>query len=107
MLRDKFSPRGDLQLATLRHGIACVQHEIKKRDFQLILISLGVSQGLDNASRHFDWCAGSQCAGEELSEIIKKYFDVHCAALKMLAAREGQQSLNEYTSAVRRLNGSG
>src|ERR1700732_571136 len=83
-----FTPDGNLEAASVRHRIACVQRDIQKREFKLVGVRMDRRKAVLEFHGNLD--RGSERASQHIGHAIDELGNIHGLRLKVLAPREGK-----------------
>src|SRR3984893_572879 len=98
-----FAPDRNLEAASVRHRIACVQRDIQKREFKLV----GVRADCQRAALelHGNLDRGSERASQHIGHASDELGDIHGLRLKVRAPCEDKQPLGQGSAPIEVFDG--
>src|ERR1700730_10747224 len=98
-----FEADGNLEAASVRHRVACVQRDIQKREFKLV----GVRADWRKAALEFhgNLDRGSERASQHVGHASDEVGDIHGLPLEFRALCEGKQPLGQGAAAIDGVDG--
>src|SRR3984893_11660749 len=93
-----FAPDSNLEAASVRHRIACVQSDIQKREFKLVGIRADRRKAVLEFHGNLD--RGSERASQHIGHAIDELGNIQGFRLEVLAPCEGKQPLGQGSAPI-------
>src|SRR6202035_1918245 len=93
-----FAPDSNLEAASVRHRIACVQRDIQKREFKLVDVRADCQRAALELHGNLD--RGSERASQHIGHASDEPGNTHGLRLKVRAPREGKQPRRQSSAPI-------